>query len=72
LKDIDSVRYKHLCGEYYTSGAFALWLASMIIKKNVVPSEIEKENQYHRSLRKVLIYNHYGGKYHAFYLLTDV
>jgi len=72
LKDIDSVRYKHLCGEYYTSGAFALWLASMIIKKNVVPSEIEKDNQYHRSLRKVLIYNHYGGKYHAFYLLTDV
>ncbi len=72
LKNINSLRYKHLCGEYYTSGAFALWLASMIIKKNAVPPAIEKENQYRGPFRKVLIYNHYGSKYHAFYLLTDV
>jgi hypothetical protein len=31
------INYKHLCGEYPTSGAFALWVAVNIIKTGKVP-----------------------------------
>lgn len=72
LKNTDSLWYKHLCGEYYTSGAFGLWLASMIIKKKTVPQIKGMNIKYRKPVRKVLLYNHYGGQYHTFYLLTDV
>ncbi|CAM6004755.1 unnamed protein product [Sphagnum balticum] len=31
--------YKHLCGEYMTSSAFALWIGAMIIQIGKIPSE---------------------------------
>lgn len=30
--------YKHLCGEYMTSAAFAMWLGAMILHSRVVPA----------------------------------
>ena len=30
--------YKHLCGEYPTSAAFALWLAANILKTGTIPA----------------------------------
>ena len=33
--------YKHLCGEYYTSSSFALWLASVILKTQAIPKITE-------------------------------
>jgi len=50
------VAYKHLCGEYMTSSAFAFWLASKIMKTQTVPESvvISKGN---RSPKNILLYN---------------
>ena len=64
--------YKHLCGEYPTSSSFALWMASNIVKGGVIP-EVVKEGDYElTSPKKVLIYNHYQGKYHSLMLIEAV
>lgn len=47
--------YKHLCGEYPTSSAFALWMAADRIRKGA---------------RRVLIYNHYLSVHHSLFLLS--
>jgi 3-oxoacyl-[acyl-carrier-protein] synthase II len=64
--------YKHLCGEYPTASSFALWMASNIVKGGVIP-EIVKEGDFELiSPKKVLIYNHYQGKYHSLMLVEAV
>jgi 3-oxoacyl-[acyl-carrier-protein] synthase II len=64
--------YKHLCGEYPTSSSFALWLASNIVKGGIVP-EIVKERDFELiSPKKVLIHNHYQGKYHSLMLVEAI
>jgi 3-oxoacyl-[acyl-carrier-protein] synthase II len=47
--------YKHLCGEYPTSAAFALWMAADRIRKGA---------------RRILIYNHYLSVHHSLFLLS--
>jgi 3-oxoacyl-[acyl-carrier-protein] synthase II len=47
--------YKHLCGEYPTSTAFALWMAADRIRKGA---------------RRILIYNHYLSVHHSLFLLS--
>jgi 3-oxoacyl-[acyl-carrier-protein] synthase II len=59
--------YKHLCGEYPTSSAFALWLASNIIDKGTVPTIVADTTI---APKKVLIYNHYQRNYHSLMLLS--
>jgi len=59
--------YKHLCGEYPTSTAFALWLAANCIKKGTVPATVAQSKV---QPKKVLIYNHYFNTYHSLMLLT--
>ena len=57
--------YKHLCGEYPTSSSFALWMASNIVKGEVIPEVVKAGDFDLVSPKKVLIYNHYQGKYHS-------
>ena len=64
------VNYKHLCGEYPTSSAFALWLASNMIKKEEVPLVVKEKNVKKINPKKVLIYNHYLNKYHSLILVS--
>jgi 3-oxoacyl-[acyl-carrier-protein] synthase II len=64
--------YKHLCGEYATSSSFALWIASNIIKKGIVPEVVKEGNFGSISPKKVLIYNHYQAKYHSLMLVSAV
>jgi len=47
--------YKHLCGEYPTSTAFALWMAAARIRAGA---------------GRILVYNHYLGIYHTLFLLS--
>ncbi|MWB93866.1 3-oxoacyl-ACP synthase [Flavobacterium sp. GA093] len=62
--------YKHLSGEYNTASAFALWMASKIIKTQEIP-EIVKVNQVEKPVYKtILLYNQYNGKNHSFTLLS--
>jgi 3-oxoacyl-[acyl-carrier-protein] synthase II len=62
--------YKHLCGEYYTSTAFALWLGSEILKKQAVPSIVQFKIPEKLNLSKLLIYNHIRNTEHALILLS--
>ena len=65
-----TANYKHLCGEYPTSVAFALWLAVNVIKQGNIPAIIAEGEIKVPSLKKVLIYNHYQNNYHSLMLLS--
>jgi hypothetical protein len=60
--------FKHLCGEYPTASAFALWLGIRMIQAGQIPDRVVTRNV-DRPLRTVLIYNPYFGKYHSLILL---
>jgi len=68
---ISSVNYKHLCGEYPTSTAFATWLGANIIKANNVPAVLDHQEIPKNKINKVLIYNHYQNIYHSLILLSS-
>jgi 3-oxoacyl-[acyl-carrier-protein] synthase II len=60
--------YKHLCGEYMTSSAFAFWLGSVIAKsRTILPETIIRDA--HRPCSRILICNAYNEDY-AFILLS--
>jgi 3-oxoacyl-(acyl-carrier-protein) synthase len=62
--------YKHLSGEYDTASAFALWMASKIIKTQEIP-EIIKVNSIEKSVYKtILLYNQLDGENHSFTLIS--
>lgn len=62
--------YKHLCGEYYTSTGFALWLAANILKHQVIPDAVRLNTpRTHSRLRNVLIYNQYRNINHSLMLV---
>lgn len=60
-----TISYKHLCGEYPTSSAFALWLASNSLKTGRIPGIVDGKRP-----ESILIYNHYQQIHHSFYLLS--
>ena len=62
-----AISYKHLCGEYPTSSAFALWLAASIIKTGNVPPTFGHMKM---PVKKILIYNHYQNIHHSLILLS--
>jgi len=64
------VRYKHLCGEYPTSSAFALWLATHMFQEKSIPTHLYKQKG-SRQNKLTLIYTHYKGEQHSFILLSN-
>jgi 3-oxoacyl-[acyl-carrier-protein] synthase II len=62
--------WKHLCGEYYTSTAFAFWLASEILNNQKIPETAMFIKTDIKIIESVLIYNHIGKKEHSFILIT--
>lgn len=62
--------YKHLCGEYYTSSSFALWLASVMIETQAVPEITELVPPGKREIENILIYNHTRNTEHALILVS--
>lgn len=65
FKGITNQPFKQFCGEYPTATAFALWLASNIIKSGKLPADAAV-----KSPKKILIYNHYLNIHHSIYLLS--
>lgn len=63
--------YKHLCGEYDTASAFALWLASMIIKKQEIPDVIMHASK-PTPVNHLLIYTHHRGDQHSLFLVSRI
>lgn len=69
---IPVMAFKHLCGEYETSGGFALWLACQYFSGTVLPEDIwyKKPKDKDFAPRKILYYNHYRGWNHNVLLLS--
>lgn len=63
FKDANVVYYKHLCGEYPTSTAFALGMAADMLRQKAVENKTDK--------RRVLIYNNYQNTHHSLILLSS-
>ncbi len=68
---IPSINYKHLCGEYPTSTAFATWLGANIIKNNNIPAVLDYQRISKNKINKLLIYNHYQNIYHSLILMSS-
>ena len=60
--------YKHLCGEYPTSTAFALWMAAGICKTGLLPQGLHQPLK--QKVRRILIYNHYQKIHHSLMLVS--
>jgi 3-oxoacyl-[acyl-carrier-protein] synthase II len=63
--------YKHLCGEYYTASAFALWLASTILVSQTVPETVLLNRGNKNDICNILIYNHFNFTEHSLILLSN-
>lgn len=68
FKNTPVVNYKHLCGEYPTATSFAIWLAANMIKTNSVPVCVGHVSV--KSIKRILVYNHYQQIHHALFLLS--
>jgi 3-oxoacyl-[acyl-carrier-protein] synthase II len=66
----DFMVYKHLCGEYYTSSAFALWLGSVILEQQHIPDVIRLNKESHKSCKNLLIYNQLRNTEHSLIYLN--
>ena len=67
-----SAYYKHLCGEYHTSTAFAMWLAVLALKNRQVPGYILLNNQQTvGEVKRIMIFNHYKGREFSLILLEQ-
>jgi hypothetical protein len=62
--------YKHLCGEYYTSPAFAVWIAAKMLKNQIVPDAVVLRGSGPNTLKHVLIWNHFRNINHSLILLS--
>lgn len=63
-------KYKHLCGEYYTSTAFALWIACQTLDKQTIPDALKCAPKHSNEIKFVLIYNQFMTKEHSLILLS--
>jgi hypothetical protein len=65
--DTTVARFKHLCGEYPTASAYALWLACNL--PPVLPGHLVKRLSTKKPYRTILIYNQYEFSQHSLILL---
>lgn len=65
-----AINYKHLCGEYPTAAAFAVWLAAKILKTQKLSAIIDSHQFTEKKIKKILVYNQYLGIHHSLTLLS--
>lgn len=68
--DATIARFKHMCGEYPTASAFALWLACVLHADTPLPKHMISREGVEREIKNVLIYNCHQGVQHSFMLVT--
>ncbi len=64
------INFKHLCGEYPTAGAYALWMAALMLKEGKIPQALSSQKTGNEKIRTALVYNHYMNEHHSLFLLT--
>ena len=72
FKNSTSAYFKHLCGEYQTSGSFAMWLAAMILKTQTIPKAVLISENNRKTIKNILIYNTFLNTDHSVYLLSTI
>ena len=72
FKDNRQVYYKHLCGDYLTSSAFALWMSSMIKKHQRIPEIVSLNEKPAKEIQNILIYNQHRNVNHSLILVSGV
>ena len=60
--------YKHLCGEYHTSTAFACWMSALMLRTGKMPSYLGTKLS-NANPGRILIFNHYKGREFSMMLL---
>lgn len=70
--DVGVLRFKHLCGEYPTASAFALWLSCRLLQTQTIPAVLVKHRVRSAAIRNLLIYNSFQGRQHSFMLVSAV
>jgi 3-oxoacyl-[acyl-carrier-protein] synthase II len=63
--------YKHLCGEYDTSSAFALAMAAGIIREQRIPNLMRLDSKPVGEIRNILIYNHLRNVNHSAIMVSS-
>jgi 3-oxoacyl-[acyl-carrier-protein] synthase II len=71
FRNIPAAYYKHLCGEYDTSSAFALAMAAGIIREQRVPDIMKLDNTNVGKIHNILIYNHLRTVNHSVILVSS-
>ena len=64
--------FKHLCGEYKTSGAFATWLAVEMIRQQHVPSFVRLNEIESSDTKRILIFNNYNSSNYVLSVISYV
>ena len=62
--------YKHYCGEYDTSTAFGLWMATRVIKQKHLPESIVIGKRKKDKIQNVVLYNQENNRNHSFIVLS--
>jgi 3-oxoacyl-(acyl-carrier-protein) synthase len=62
--------FKNLCGEYFTAGAFGLWLAAQILERQHIPGAAQKKETKIKNAKNCLVINHYQDQHYSLILLT--
>lgn len=71
--DTAVMAFKHLCGEYETSGSFAVWLTCQLLKGENLPEDIwYRKPAGTFTPKKIVYYNHYRGLNHNVMLLSGL
>jgi 3-oxoacyl-(acyl-carrier-protein) synthase len=63
FSDSTMAYYKHWCGEYQTSTAFALWVSAVILKENTVPENLLIDSKNVAGPESILICNNYENNF---------
>lgn len=63
------VKYKHLCGEFFTASAFGFYLATHILKHQKIPTTLMQKVSSPKKIETILLYNQFKGRDHSFILL---
>lgn len=71
FKESLEAKFKHLCGEYSTSTAFAIWLGASILKRQQIPQAVRLDEERNpKKLNTILVINQYMSKSFTFILMT--
>ncbi len=71
FRNIPAAYYKHLCGEYDTSVAFALAMSAGIIREQHVPDCMKLDDLQTREIHNILIYNNIRNVNHSAILVSS-